>query len=165
MVLVLGNDLFRSCNLSLVSIVNHFVNDCTNSEFLPLYLASSITSFLFLTFVSCHAGIFSSFPILFQLLPLHLNQHAWGARSFAHALDFPRLASLRDRPPESSEPHVTLDFTRFAEQNNIGVNTPSFPGPHLTGLLRLLEELCPTDTLCRETKQSCACSHLQRKIK
>ena len=30
--------------------------------FLPLFLASSITSFLFLTFVSCHAEIFSNFP-------------------------------------------------------------------------------------------------------
>ena len=28
---------------------------------LPSLLASSITSFLFLTFVSCHAGIFWSF--------------------------------------------------------------------------------------------------------
>ena len=30
-----------------------------NEIFLPLFLASSITSFLFLTFVSCHAGVWS----------------------------------------------------------------------------------------------------------
>ena len=40
-------------------------------------------------------------------------------RSFAHSLGFPRLASLRERPPESSEPYVVLDFSKFAEQNNI----------------------------------------------
>ena len=33
--------------------------------FLPLVLASSITSFRFLTFVSCHAGFFSSFSHYF----------------------------------------------------------------------------------------------------
>ena len=38
---------------------------------LPLFYASSITSFLFLTFVSCHARIFSSFSIIFPRLPLH----------------------------------------------------------------------------------------------
>ena len=54
----------------------YFWNCGSNSEFLrwqrsihdakctvlPSFLASAITSFLFLTFVSCHAGIFSSFP-------------------------------------------------------------------------------------------------------
>ena len=39
--------------------------------FLPSILASSITSFLFLTFVSRHAGIFAYFPISFPLLPSH----------------------------------------------------------------------------------------------
>ena len=34
--------------------------------FLHLFLASSITSFFFLTFVRCHAGIFSSFSISFS---------------------------------------------------------------------------------------------------
>ena len=33
-------------------------------------------------------------------------------------LAFPRHASLRDRSPESSEPYVTLDFPKFADQNN-----------------------------------------------
>ena len=32
---------------------------------LPSFLASAITSFLFLTFASCHAGIFSSFSHFF----------------------------------------------------------------------------------------------------
>ena len=34
-------------------------------------------------------------------------------------LGFPRHASLRDRSSESSEPNVTLDSLKFAEQNNI----------------------------------------------
>ena len=64
----------------------HFWYWCSSSEFwrwqrsindakwtfLPLFLASSITFFLFLTFVSCHAGIFSIFPILSPLPLLHL---------------------------------------------------------------------------------------------
>ena len=41
------------------------------SAFLPWFLASSITSFLFLTFVSCHARIYSNFPNLFPLQPSH----------------------------------------------------------------------------------------------
>ena len=39
-----------------------------NELFLPLFFTSSITSFLFLTFVSCQTGMFSSFshfPLLF----------------------------------------------------------------------------------------------------
>ena len=42
-----------------------------NVLFLHTFLASAIGSFLFLTFVSCHAGIFSSFPF-FPLQPSHL---------------------------------------------------------------------------------------------
>ena len=34
-------------------------------------------------------------------------------------LGFPRHASVRDRSPESSEPYVTLDSSKFDEQNNI----------------------------------------------
>ena len=46
---------------------------------------------------------------------------AWGERSLAHTLGFPRQASLRDRSPESSEPFGTLGSfvctpeTRWAE--------------------------------------------------
>ena len=46
------------------------VNDA-KWTFLPSFLDSSITSFMFLTFVSCHAGIFSNLPIILPLLPLH----------------------------------------------------------------------------------------------
>ena len=58
---------------------------------------------------------------------------AWSERSVAHTLGFPRQASLRDRSPELSEPFVTLGFP--------------------PGFWELLEEFCPTDTLCRETTQ------------
>ena len=79
---------------------------------------------------------------------------AWGGRFFAHALGFPWLASLRDRPPESSE----LGSPRLAEQNNIRslysfLPTSTLEYSVLPGLSGLLEEFCPTDTPCRETRQ------------
>ena len=40
---------------------------------LPSFLASLITSFLFLIFVRCHDSIFSSFSILYSLLLSHLE--------------------------------------------------------------------------------------------
>ena len=43
---------------------------------------------------------------------------AWNERSFV-LLGFPRHASLRDRSPESFEPYVTLDSSKFAGQNNV----------------------------------------------
>ena len=48
--------------------------------FLPYsLLPSSINSFLFMTYDSCHAGIFSNFPMLFSLHPQHLIFfNAWG---------------------------------------------------------------------------------------
>ena len=48
--------------------------------FLPYsLLPSSINSFLFMTFDSCHAWIFSNFPMLFSLHPQHLIFfNAWG---------------------------------------------------------------------------------------
>ena len=57
--------------------------DSINDEkwtFLPLFLASSVTSFLFLTFVSCHMPGFSPvFPIIFPLPPVLLEFFiAWG---------------------------------------------------------------------------------------
>ena len=88
---------------------------------------------------------------------------AWGERSFAHTLGFPKQTSLRDRSPELSEPFVTLGSfvcthkIRWAEQYpklillSSTVHTweylvlPKFSG--------LLEEFCPTDTPCRETRQ------------
>ena len=41
-------------------------------SFLPLFLASPITSLLFLTFLSCHVGILSSFSSSFSTAALHL---------------------------------------------------------------------------------------------
>ena len=47
--------------------------------FLPLFLNSSITSFLFLTFVSCHAGIFFSFSHYFSTAAFASGIfNAWG---------------------------------------------------------------------------------------
>ena len=47
--------------------------------FLPLVLVSSITSFLFLTFVSCHAGMFSNFSHSFSTAAIASGiKNAWG---------------------------------------------------------------------------------------
>ena len=47
--------------------------------YLPLFLASSITSFLFLTFVSCHVGIFFSFSHSFSTAAFESGIFmAWG---------------------------------------------------------------------------------------
>ena len=66
--------------------------------------------------------LFCCFVCLFMTSFHSLSTAAFASginRSFAHSLGFPRLASLRERPPESSEPYVVLDFSKFAEQNNI----------------------------------------------
>ena len=84
--------------------------------------------------------------------------NAWGERSFAHALGFPRQVSLRDRSPESSEPYVTLDSRSSLIRTTFGVHTSFFPRPHLR-VSRTLQafrdngKICPTDTPCRETRQ------------
>ena len=98
----------------------------------------------------------------------------WGERSFAHTLGFPRQAFLRDRSPELSETFVTLGFPICTfmcvytshylcvhrdslSRTTSGVCTSFFPGPHLrvsrTPPVLGLLEFCPTDTLCRETRQ------------
>ena len=47
---------------------------------------------------------------------------AWNERSFLfELLGFPRHASLRDRYPESSEPHVTLDSQSSLIRTTFGV--------------------------------------------
>ena len=113
-----------------------------------------------------------SLPFVFVCLLYHLlsflfhsrlfiwNQHCLGCKvSWFVLLSFPRHASLRDRSPESSEPYVTLDSRSSLNRTTFGVRTSFFPSPHLrvSRTLRifsgLLEEFCPTDTLCRETRQ------------
>ena len=88
---------------------------------------------------------------------------AYGGKSLAHTLGFPRQASLRDRSPESSEPFGTLGSFVCTPRDSLsrtisGVCTSFFPSPHLRvfrtpRVSRLLEEFCPTDTPCRETRQ------------
>ena len=46
-------------------------------------------------------------------------------------LGFLRHASLRDRSPESSEPHATLDSRSSLIRTTFGVHTSFFPGSHL----------------------------------
>ena len=46
-------------------------------------------------------------------------------------LDFPRHASLRDTPPVSPEPYVTLDSRSSLIRTTFGVHTSFFPGSHL----------------------------------
>ena len=48
-----GGFWIRSCNFSLVTTVNHFVNDCTNSVFSVFVPASSITTFMKFVYSFC----------------------------------------------------------------------------------------------------------------
>ena len=48
-----GGFWIRYCNFSLVTTVNHFVNDCTNSVFSVFVPASSITSFVKFVYSFC----------------------------------------------------------------------------------------------------------------
>ena len=57
--------------------------------------------------------------------------NAWGERSFAHALGFPKQVSLKNRSPESSEPYVTLDSRSSLIRTLFGVHTSFFPSSHL----------------------------------
>ena len=53
--------------------------------------------------------------------PFHLESTLLGMKDLLFMLlGFPRHASLTHRSPESSEPYVTLDSSKFAEQDNIG---------------------------------------------
>ena len=52
--------------------------------FQPLFLASSITSFLFLSFVSCRAGVFFSFSLLFYYCCLCI----WNLHCLKHRNEF-----------------------------------------------------------------------------
>ena len=122
----------------------------------------------FLIFCLCAAAWAPFIPC--PLLPLHLELTLLRVKDlFAHTLGFPRQASLRDRSPESSEPFVTLGscvYTPFisvyrpdTQSRTISEFCNSFfPSPHLrvSRTLRVwgfLEEFCPTDTPCRETRQ------------
>ena len=219
--MVLAGGWFRmhSRNFSLVTTVNHFVNDCPNLNLLPSFLLhrSSLevrVKLFYLRFVistleialanipldvlvlkstlaivlanilrdalvlfdvaDVHQCNKVDFPYLlfcvpslwppfipFPLSPLHLESTLLGMKDLLFVLlGFPRHASLRDRSPESSEPYITLDFSKFAEQNNIQSSYFFLPRFSLESLLYspdfscLLEEFCLTDTLCHETRQN-----------
>ena len=76
----------------------------------------------------------SSWPpfIPFSPSPFHLDSTLLGVKDLLFILlGFPRHASLRDRSPESSEPHVTLDSRSSLTKTTFGVRTAFFPGSHL----------------------------------
>ena len=64
---------------------------------LPSFLASSDPFFLFLTFVSCHAGIFSSFSIIYPLLLTAGDLH-WSVESTVDSLYSSSSFSFLIRP-------------------------------------------------------------------
>ena len=80
------------------------VRQCSKSDFPYLFV-----------FMCLLSDLLSSFSIVALKSVIII---AWNERSFV-LLGFPRHASLRDRSPESFEPYVTLDASKFAEQNNI----------------------------------------------
>ena len=152
----------HSRNISLMTTVNPFVNDCPNVNFLPLFLlhrsslelcvsllhlgliistlkialANILRDVLVLLDVAnvhqcskvdvpylgvlcvCFLDTLLSFP--FHCRFIIWNQLFVGWKIFYSYFSVsPRHASLGDRSPESSEPYVTLDFPKFAYQNNI----------------------------------------------
>ena len=128
-----GRFWIHSRNLPSVTTVNHFVEDCPN-----LNLISTLGLLLRCTRTfecgGCpsmqQSGLSSPFVfvcLLYDLLSFLFhcrlciwNQYCLKWKVFLFVLlGFPRHACLRDRSPESSEPHVTLDSSKFAEQNNI----------------------------------------------
>ena len=90
-------------------------------------------------------------------------------------LGFPRLASLRDRSPESSEPFVILGFpiSTFCLCVHLttffGVHTSFFPGSHLRvfrtpWIFRFTWRILSHRYAVPRDETTCACFHLQRKL-
>ena len=155
MILNLFSQLFINDNRQ------HFVHDCTQKKKLPLFLLhrapgctctvwcggcpSMQQSGLSLSFVYV-PSLWPPF-IPFPLSPLHLESTLLRLKDLLFiVLGFRRHASLRDRSPESSEPHATLDSRSSLIRTTFGVHTAFFPGSHL--------RVSCTDQILRFTEDS-----------
>ena len=168
----------HSRNFSLMTTVNHFVNDCPNLNFdnfhtwdcsreyspgctrtfecggCPSVQQSGFSP----PFVFLCAFFMTSFHSFSTVASASGINIAWNERSFAYTSRFPE-ACVSER--QISRVFWTIRnsrFPKFAEQNNTRSSyffLPRFSWEYLVppGLLRLLEEFCLTDTLCRETRQ------------
>ena len=98
------------------------------------------------------------------------NQHCLGWNIFLHILWVSRSKNLWETDLQNRLNHSWLSVLvcvhrlylwvhpRLAEQNNIRIVESFLPSPHLrvsrtSWVSALLEEICPTDTPCHETKQ------------
>ena len=82
-------------------------------------ISISAAKWTFLTFCFCVPSLWHPF-IPFPSSLFHLESTLFGMRDLLFVLlGFPGHASLRDISPESSEPFVTLDSSKFAEKNHI----------------------------------------------
>ena len=154
----------RDCNFSFVSIANHLVNDCKKIRLFCPY------SLLHRSPLSCFwlsSAVMPGFSLFFLFL-VHCwlciwNQHCLGWKIFCTCSRFPE-ACVSERQTFWTIRNSRFPEVRWTEQHPEFVLS-FFPRPHLRvsrtpRLQGLLEECCPTDTLCRETRQSCACFHL-----
>ena len=188
MVLVLEDDFeFILVTFHWCRIVNRFVNDCTNLHFLPLFLLhrSSLEArvplillgLIISTLEIALANILRDVLVLMDVADVHqCNKVDFPYLLFLCAffvlglkdlsfilLGFPKHASLRDRSPESSEPHVTLDSLSSLTRTTFGVHTSFFPSSHLKvsrtpRVFRVLLE----EFVSQRDETTRPCFHIQR---
>ena len=84
-------------------------------------------------------------------------------------LGFPRYASMRDRSPESSEPHVTLDSRSSLIRTTFGVHASFFPGSHLRvsrtpQIFKVTWRILSHRYAVPRDETTCACFHFQREL-
>ena len=107
----------------------------------------------------------------FFTVALHLESTLLGVKDILFMLlGFPRHASLRDRSPASSEPYVTLDSRSSLNRTTFGVRTPFFPGSHLRvsrtpWTFRVTRRILSHRYAVPRDETTCACFHLQKKIR
>ena len=132
-------------------------------------MSINATKWTFLTFCFLCAFFMTSFHT-FPLSLFHLESTLLGMKDLLFILlGFPKHASLRDRSPESSEPHVTLDSRSSLIRTTFGVHTSFFPSSHLRvsrtpRILRLTWRILSHRYAVPRDKTTCACFHLQRKL-
>ena len=133
-------------------------------------MSINATKWTCLTFCFC---VPSSWPpfIPFPLSPLHLESILLEMKDLLFMLlGFPRHASLRGRSPECSEPYVTLDPSKFADQNHIRSSYFFLPRfslestPYSAVFQVYLKNCLSHRYAAPRDETTCACFHLQRKL-
>ena len=140
----------HSRNFSLMTTVNHFVNDCPYFNFhhfhtsdcsrehsagcTPTFGGGGCPSMqqigLSLPFVFVYL-LHDLLSFLFHFRLFIWTQHCLGRKIFCLCFSVSRGMRLWDRSPDSSEPFVTLDSRSSLIRTTFGVHNSFFPGSHL----------------------------------